>query len=198
MAPTKRKKKIKYVADETVADALKKGLVPYVDFYPIPKAALKKIPKSETINLREHRQDKWENIEEVARSFYETPGDAIEILVKHADIKQKELSTYILCCHLVCDARLKENKNLPLNKMIDNNLEFYCKFIGVPYSEISSSVREMQKAHKEKTYSAKYKKYERQKIIDRIVERYRRTTVGEADKFKKWMHINEAYYRGPF
>ena len=56
-----KKKNIKIVKSDTVAAAIKKGLVPYVDFVPLPKSKNKKITKKK-INLREDRADTWQNL----------------------------------------------------------------------------------------------------------------------------------------
>ena len=180
---------------ETVGAALKKGLIPYEDFYPL-KGAKKNdyiiIDPNKEIDLEADRQDKWENLPKLAQDLYDTPLEAMEVLIKAAKIKDE--STYILCCHIEADHREKENKDLSLNKLIDKNLESYCMFIGVPYSNINPSVRELQSMNK----SPDKKKEDRQLIIDRIVEKHRRLVKQKPKEFKKWLRDNEAYYRGPF
>jgi len=180
---------------ETVGAALKKGLIPYEDFYPL-KGAKKNdyiiIDPNKEIDLEADRQDKWENLPTLAQDLYDTPLEAMEVLIKAAKIKDE--SSYILCCHIEADHREKENKDLSLNKLIDKNLESYCMFIGVPYSNINPSVRELQSLDK----SPDRRKEDRQLIIDRIVEKHRRLVKQKPKEFKKWMRDNEAYYRGPF
>jgi len=180
---------------ETVGAALKKGLIPYEDFYPL-KGAKKNdyiiIDPNKEIDLEADRQDKWENLPKLAQDLYDTPLEAMEVLIKAAKIKDE--SSYILCCHIEADHREKENKDLSLNKLIDKNLESYCMFIGVPYSNINPSVRELQSLDK----SPDRRKEDRQLIIDRIVEKHRRLVKQKPKEFKKWMRDNEAYYRGPF
>jgi len=180
---------------ETVGAALKKGLIPYEDFYPL-KGAKKNdyiiIDPNKKIDLEADRQDKWENLPKLAQDLYDTPLEAMEVLIKAAKIKDE--SSYILCCHIEADHREKENKDLSLNKLIDKNLESYCMFIGVPYSNINPSVRELQSLNK---FPDK-RKEDRQLIIDRIVEKHRRLVKQKPKEFKKWLRDNEAYYRGPF
>ena len=201
MGATKKKKKVKPYKHfpwkdlETVGAALKKGLIPYEDFYPL-KGAKKNdyiiIDPNKKIDLEADRQDKWENLPKLAQDLYDTPLEAMEVLIKAAKIKDE--SSYILCCHIEADHREKENKDLSLNKLIDKNLESYCMFIGVPYSNINPSVRELQSLDK----SPDRRKEDRQLIIDRIVEKHRRLVKQKPKEFKKWMRDNEAYYRGPF
>jgi len=180
---------------ETVGAALKKGLIPYEDFYPL-KGAKKNdyiiIDPNKKIDLEADRQDKWENLPKLAQDLYDTPLEAMEVLIKAAKIKDE--SSYILCCHIEADHREKENKDLSLNKLIDKNLESYCMFIGVPYSNINPSVRELQSLDK----SPDRRKEDRQLIIDRIVEKHRRLVKQKPKEFKKWLRDNEAHYRGPF
>jgi len=201
MGATKKKKKVKPYKHfpwkdlKTVGAALKKGLIPYEDFYPL-KGAKKNdyiiIDPNKKIDLEADRQDKWENLPKLAQDLYDTPLEAMEVLIKAAKIKDE--SSYILCCHIEADHREKENKDLSLNKLIDKNLESYCMFIGVPYSNINPSVRELQSLDK----SPDRRKEDRQLIIDRIVEKHRRLVKQKPKEFKKWMRDNEAYYRGPF
>ena len=201
MGATKKKKKVKPYKHfpwkdlETVGAALKKGLIPYEDFYPL-KGAKKNdyiiIDPNKEIDLEADRQDKWENLPKLAQDLYDTPLEAMEVLIKAAKIKDE--SSYILCCHIEADHREKENKDLSLNKLIDKNLESYCMFIGVPYSNINPSVRELQSLDK----SPDRRKEDRQLIIDRIVEKHRRLVKQKPKEFKKWLRDNEAYYRGPF
>jgi len=201
MGAAKKKKKVKtnkhfpWKDLETVGAALKKGLIPYEDFYPL-KGAKKNdyiiIDPDKQIDLEADRQDKWENLPKLAQDLYDTPLEAMEVLIKAAKIKDE--SSYILCCHIEADHREKENKDLSLNKLIDKNLENYCMFVGVPYSNINPSVRELQSKNK----SPDKKKEDRQLIIDRIVEKHRRLVKQKPKEFKKWLRDNEAYYRGPF
>ena len=201
MGATKKKKKVKPYKHfpwkdlKTVGAALKKGLIPYEDFYPL-KGAKKNdyiiIDPNKKIDLEADRQDKWENLPKLAQDLYDTPLEAMEVLIKAAKIKDE--SSYILCCHIEADHREKENKDLSLNKLIDKNLESYCMFIGVPYSNINPSVRELQSLDK----SPDRRKEDRQLIIDRIVEKHRRLVKQKPKEFKKWLRDNEAYYRGPF
>ena len=201
MGATKKKKKVKPYKHfpwkdlKTVGAALKKGLIPYEDFYPL-KGAKKNdyiiIDPNKEIDLEADRQDKWENLPKLAQDLYDTPLEAMEVLIKAAKIKDE--SSYILCCHIEADHREKENKDLSLNKLIDKNLESYCMFIGVPYSNINPSVRELQSIDKQPDK----RKEDRQQIIDRIVEKHRRLVKQKPKEFKKWMRDNEAYYRGPF
>ena len=180
---------------ETVGAALKKGLIPYEDFYPL-KGVKKNdyiiIDPNKKIDLEADRQDKWENLPKLAQDLYDTPFEAMQVLIKAAKIKDE--SSYILCCHIEADHREKENKDLSLNKLIDKNLENYCMFVGVPYSDINPSVRELQSLNK----LPDKKKEDRQQIIDRIVEKHRRLVKQKPKESKKWLRDNEAYYRGPF
>ena len=76
---TKTSKNYIWKDTKSVSDRLKKGQIPYVDFYPLKtNLGAKKddyiiIDPKKPINLRADRQDKWENIPEMARNLYDTP-----------------------------------------------------------------------------------------------------------------------------
>ena len=67
-------------------------------------------------------------------------------------------------------------------------------FIGVSYSDINPSIREFQTVPGTKMN----KKYQRQLIINRIVEKHRRLVKEKPKEFKKWLRDNEEYYLGPY
>ena len=181
---------------ETVGAALKKGQIPYVDFFPL-KGTRKNdyiiIDPNKPIDLEANRHETWENLPNIAKELYDTPLEAIDVLIKGAKMSERDESSYILCCHIEADYREKDNKDLPLNKLIDKNLESYCMFIGVPYEKINPSIRKQQNGAKRDP-----KNYSRQVIIDRIVEKHRRLVKQKPREFKKWLQDNEAYYRGHY
>ena len=204
MGATKKKKKIKKINKhfpwknlETVGAALKKGQIPYVDFYPL-KGAKKNdyiiIDPNKIIDLEDNRQDTWDNVFKMAKELYDEPIKAMDVLLRGSKMTEKDESTYILCMHIENDWKEKENKDLALNKLIDKNLESYCMFVGVPYSDINPSIREFQTVPDTKMN----RKYQRQLIIDRIVEKHRRLVKQKPKEFKKWLRENEEYYLGPY
>jgi len=204
MGAAKKKKKVKKINKhfpwkdlETVGAALKKGKIPYVDFYPL-KGAKKNdyiiIDPNKKIDLEADRQDTWDNVFKMAKELYDEPIKAMDVLLRGSKMTEKDESTYILCMHIENDWKEKENKDLALNKLVDKNLESYCMFIGVPYSDINPSIREFQTVPGTKMN----KKYQRQLIINRIVEKHRRLVKEKPKEFKKWLRDNEEYYLGPY
>ena len=203
MGAAKKKKKVKKINKhfpwkdlETVGAALKKGQIPYVDFYPL-KGAKKNdhiiIDPNKKIDLRANRQDTWDNVFKMAKELYDEPIKAMDVLLRGSKMTEKDESTYILCMHIENDWKEKENKDLALNKLVDKNLESYCMFVGVPYEKINPSIREHQNGAKRDP-----KNYSRQLIIDRIVEKHRRLVKQKPKEFKKWLRDNEEYYLGPY
>ena len=204
MGAAKKKKKVKKINKhfpwkdlETVGAALKKGQIPYVDFYPL-KGAKKNdyiiIDPNKKIDLEADRQDTWDNVFKMAKDLYDEPIKAMDVLMRGSKMTEKDESTHILCMHIENDWKEKENKDLALNKLVDKNLESYCMFIGVPYSDINPSIREFQTVPGTKMN----KKYQRQLIINRIVEKHRRLVKEKPKEFKKWLRDNEEYYLGPY
>ena len=183
--------------NKSVGAALKKGLIPYVDFIPI-KGAKKNdyiiVDRNKEIDFQAtKRQNTWFDITGIAQQYYDSPHEAIEVLVfsKYWDVKKKDLNTYILCCHIVCDQKLDKNINLSLNKLIDKNLSDYCMFIGVHYERINPSKRDYKKTGIKPIKT----NMDRQRIIDRIVERYRRLVLDKPRVFQKWFKENKKLYR---
>ena len=177
MGAAKKKKKVKKINKyfpwkdlETVGAALKKGQIPYVDFYPL-KGAKKNdyiiIDPNKKIDLEADRQDTWDNVFKMAKELYDEPIKAMDVLLRGSKMTEKDESTHILCMHIENDWKEKENKDLALNKLVDKNLESYCMFIGVSYSDINPSIREFQTVPDTKMN----RKYQRQLIINRIVEK---------------------------
>ena len=122
MGAAKKKKKVKKINKhfpwkdlETVEAALKKGQIPYVDFYPL-KGAKKNdyiiIDPNKKIDLEADRQDTWDNLGNIAKQFYDTPADAIEVLVKAANEKIGDESRYIMCCPTRTSIQVLENFKL--------------------------------------------------------------------------------------
>tara|TARA_R100000951_G_scaffold59737_1_gene50226 strand:+ start:1018 stop:1632 length:615 start_codon:yes stop_codon:yes gene_type:complete len=204
MGAAKKKKKVKKINKyfpwkdlETVGAALKKGQIPYVDFFPL-KGAKKNdyiiIDPNKKIDLEANKQDTWDNVFKMAKELYDEPIKAMDVLMRGSKMTEKDESTYILCMHIENDWKEKENKDLALNKLVDKNLESYCMFVGVPYSDINPSIREFQTVPDTKMN----RKYQRQLIIDRIVEKHRRLVKQKPKEFKKWLRENEEYYLGPY
>ena len=205
MGAAKKKKKVKkphkhfpWKDLETVGAALKKGQIPYVDFFPL-KGTRKNdyiiIDPNKKIDLRANRQDTWDNVFKMAKELYDEPIKAMDVLMRGSKMTEKDESTYILCMHIENDWKEKENKDLALNKLVDKNLESYCMFIGVPYANINPSIREVQ-TDANKKYDNKKKP--RQDVIDQIVEKHRRLVKKKPKEFKKWLRENEEYYLGPY
>ena len=182
----KKQKIYPWKDSDTVATALKKGLVPYVDFMPIPGARKTDFYWFDTdkkINPRDHRQDTWENLGNIAKNFYDTPDQAIDILVRGSSLfKLRSRNTFVLCALIEKHRKLKP-KNYKLNALISENLETYAPYIGIAYDKINPSIRDQQRN------AAKYdpKKESRQKVINTIVEKHRRLVIKKSKDFKEWL-----------
>ena len=124
MGAAKKKKKIKKLNKhfpwkdlETVGAALKKGQIPYVDFYPL-KGTKKNdyiiIDPNKKIDLESNRQDTWDNVFKMAKELYDEPIKAMDVLLRGSKMTEKDESTYILCMHIENDWKEKENKDLAL------------------------------------------------------------------------------------
>ncbi len=196
MGIVKKKKKLKRIdlpKNQTVGDAIKKGLVPYVDFYPTPKGKdYIYIDPNKKPNLRRDAayqrayENDWASVVKVAKLLFKTPKEANDLMLRESTVfKSRDTNTYILCARIEKD--LKETK-LKLNKLIDTKLQEYCLLIGEDYSKINPSRRDLQK--KNVSGSEVRKKKDRQKVIDAIVMRHNRLVKHNTKKFKDWLKEN--------
>ena len=177
----------------TVRDALKKGLQPYKDFYPLkgpPKN--KKNSKPDNKTLAEMMQEdsplkSWADLGNVAKDLYDTPGEALDVLARESIKVPKTNPKTLMMCELLERVRKdKKNKDKKFNKIIDEHLEQCCTFMDVDYSLVDIPKSEMIKGS---TYNKK-KKYSRQDIIDRIVTRHGNLVIKQPGKFKDWLNTH--------
>ena len=173
----------------TVKEALKKGLQPYKDFYPLknspPKNKKNPKPDSRTVDemiLEDSSLISWANLGKMSKNLYDTPKEALAVLVRESNYTFKgDIKLYQLCEFLERMKKDKNNKDKKFNKIIDEHLEQCCTFIGVDYDLVdvpkSELINDGRTANKKK-------KYGRQEIIDRVVSKHDRLVVKQPQKYK--------------
>jgi len=188
----KRKYRIDFHKHQTVGAAIKKGLVPYVDFVPTPDSPNhiwidpnKKIDHRRDAAKEKSYSNSWKSVLQVAKLLFKTPKEATDVLLRESTVfKSRDTNTFILCAQIERD--YKKSK-LSKNKFIEQNLEKYCPLVSVDYKEVAKHTRrEIQKNPKLDEPGKK----DRQQIIDRIVSRYDRLVKGNAKKYKEWIKEN--------
>jgi len=191
----KKKRKIRIdldIHEEKVVDAIARGLIPYVDFYPRPKGkdyiwvdANRKINFRRDAAIQKSYNNNWKSVLQVAKLLFKTPKEANQVLLRESTVfKSRDTNTFILCAQIERD--YKKSK-LSKNKFIEQNLEKYCPLVSVDYKEVAKHTRrEIQKNKKLEEPGKK----DRQPIIDRIVSRYDRLVKGNAKKYKDWLKEN--------
>lgn len=184
----KTRKLYKHVQYPTVAAAEKKGLKPYIDFYPL-KVHQKKKKISDNRTLAEMMQDdsplkSWADLGNVAKDLYDTPGEALDILARESiKVPKTNPKTFMMCELLERIRKEKNNKDKKFNKIIDEHLEQCCTFMDVDYNLVDIPKSEMIVGHRNKKV-----KYSRQDIIDRIVTRHGNLVIKQPGKFKDWLN----------
>lgn len=184
----KTRKVYKHVQYPTVAAAEKKGLKPYIDFYPL-KVNQKKKKISDNRTLAEMMQDdsplkSWADLGNVAKDLYDTPGEALDILARESiKVPKTNPKTFMMCELLERIRKEKKNKDKKFNKIIDEHLEQCCTFMDVDYNLVDIPKSEMIVGHRNKKV-----KYSRQDIIDRIVTRHGNLVIKQPGKFKDWLN----------
>jgi len=174
----------------TVKEALKKGLQPYKDFYPLKNSQpkIKKNTKKDTRSLMEIMMDdsplkSWADLGNCAKDLYDTPGEALSVLARESiKLTKANPKTFMLCEFLENAKKLKVNKGKKFNKIIDDHLEQCCSFIEVDYDTVDIPKSEMVVGHRNKKV-----KYSRQEIIDRVVTRHSNLVIKQPDKYKNWL-----------
>jgi len=174
----------------TVKEALKKGLQPYKDFYPLKNSQpkIKKNTKKDTRSLMEIMMDdsplkSWADLGNCAKDLYDTPGEALSVLARESiKLTKANPKTFMLCEFLENAKKLKVNKGKKFNKIIDDHLEQCCTFIEVDYDTVDIPKSEMIVGHRNKKV-----KYSRQDIIDRVVTRHANLVIKQPDKYKNWL-----------
>ena len=174
----------------TVKEALKKGLQPYKDFYPLKNSQpkIKKNTKKDTRSFLEIMLDdsplkSWADLGNCAKDLYDTPGEALDVLARESiKLTKANPKTFMLCEFLENAKKLKINKGKKFNKIIDDHLEQCCSFIEVDYDTVDIPKSEMVVGHRNKKV-----KYSRQEIIDRVVTRHSNLVIKQPDKYKNWL-----------
>ena len=174
----------------TVKEALKKGLQPYKDFYPLKNSPpkIKKNTKKDTRSFLEIMLDdsplkSWADLGNCAKDLYDTPGEALSVLARESiKLTKANPKTFMLCEFLENAKKLKVNKGKKFNKIIDDHLEQCCTFIEVDYDTVDIPKSEMIVGHRNKKV-----KYSRQDIIDRVVTRHANLVIKQPDKYKNWL-----------
>jgi len=179
---------------QKVGAAMRKGLVPYVDFYPINLKPNRKKTKTEQ-NWEDQLISKtpltnWTDLGDNAKHLYDNPVEALEILIKNSSLfKQTDHKVYMLCDLIEKTRNKKLNKGKALNRIVDEILPQCCTFIDVDYNTIDISKIEMVRNLKrsEKELNKHIGELDRQTIIDRIIEKHRRLVIKKPKDFKDWI-----------
>jgi len=182
----------------TVREALKKGLQPYKDFYPLKNSPSKNKKNSKPDNrtvdemiLEDSSLISWADLGKLSKNLYDTPKEALAVLVRESNYTFKgDVKLYLLCEFLERMKKDKIHKGKKFNKIIDEHLEQCCTWIDVDYNEVDIPKSEMIPGKSSSRIEKHYKKTQgvpRQQIIDRIVSKHDRLVIKQPDKFKNWL-----------
>jgi len=151
----------------------------------VSETKLKDLFERDGQQLSRWSRDAQNFIGELGYLLYDTPAEAHKILIKGASLfRQRDAATYILCNLIYKEVKKKKNKNRPMRNIVDANLEKYCDagLVGIPYNQVDYSLRDKQKGKKRKQGSEP-----RDKVLDRIIEKYRRLVIKNPKKFKDYL-----------
>jgi len=135
----------------------------------------------------------WKDLPKIARMFYDNPSDAIGVLRKGSTLfRQTPIESYILCSIIYKETeRRKEDKKklkidpeyAALNRVVSDRLPDLCQHVKINYKHVMP-------AKSSKVKMTKFMTIDRQKIIDRCIERYRRLVVRKSRKFLAWYNVS--------
>ena len=135
----------------------------------------------------------WKDLPKIAMMFYDRPTDAIDVLRKGSTLfRQTAIESFVLCSiiHEEIETRKKNKKKLKidpdyaaLNRVVSDRLGDLCGCIRVKYKNVMPAKSSKVKLTKSMTI-------DRQQIVDRCIERYRRLAVKQKRKFLNWYNEN--------
>lgn len=135
----------------------------------------------------------WKDLPNIAMMFYDRPTEAIDVLRKGStQFRQTPIESYLLCSIIYeeMEKRLKNKKKLKvdpdyaaLNRVVSDRLGDLCVYIGVKYNNVMMATNSKAKRTKSMTM-------DRQQIIERCIERYRRLRIKKPKKFFDWYNDN--------
>tara|TARA_R110000824_G_scaffold171937_2_gene349620 strand:- start:113 stop:640 length:528 start_codon:yes stop_codon:yes gene_type:complete len=156
----------------------------------------KKFIKEKAKSLLQMMEDDamgWKDLPNIARMFFDSPTEAIRVLRKGSSLfRQTPIESFMLCAviHEEMKKRLKEKKKLKLdpdyaalNRIVSDKLSALCSYINVKYENVMAAKNSKVKRTKSMTI-------DRQQIIDRCIERYRRLAIKQKRTFLTWYEQN--------
>ena len=136
----------------------------------------------------------WKDLPKIAMMFYDNPTEAIAVLREGStQFRDTPIESYILCSIIYeeIERRKRDKKKLKidpdyaaLNRVVSDRLPDLCQHVKINYKHVML-------AKTSKVKMTKFMTIDRQKIIDRCIERYRRLRVKKPKKFFDW--YNESH-----
>ena len=134
-----------------------------------------------------NRTLQWDPVAATAAQYYDDPAKAIAILKKGSNLfRTTPIETFSMCgvIRMEMDERIqKKDINISINNIIDDELPVLCAYLGVDYNKVTPNKTLLKRNPKllepEMTI-------DRQVIINRCLERYRRLAVRQRKVFQDW------------
>jgi|TARA_B100001964_G_scaffold233055_1_gene289756 hypothetical protein len=165
--------------------------------------AAKKFTRKNPKKMRQYYIDgiygnfNWTQLGSLARMYYDNVQDAVDILVRGSTLFKKTPRSTFLVCKIINDEIVKRSRSKRTkadpdyagpNRVIDDNLEELCKHTpDINYKEIYPSKLSMNKDPRGKGKITKVMRLDRQPIINRFVEKYRRLVKYKKREFEEYL-----------
>lgn len=138
-------------------------------------------------NYGKKETKKWDPVAATAAQYYDDPAKAIAILKKGSNLfRTTPIETFSMCgvIRMEMDERIqKKDINISINNIIDDELPVLCAYLGVDYNKVTPNKTLLKKNPK---LLKPEMVIERQTIINRCLERYRRLAVRQRKVFQDW------------
>jgi len=132
----------------------------------------------------------WNNLGRYAQGMYETPQDAIDVLVANTDkpFNPKEVKRFFLVKFIEEEMKKKQNKDKGPRTVVNENMKVCCILHGIPYDQVGPSRTEIKKDPKLKNKSSQY---EHDQVVEQIIEKRRRVLSEKKTEYNRW--VKEKY-----
>ena len=131
----------------------------------------------------------WKNMGRYAMGMYDTPQEAMDILVANSNrpFKSGDVKRFYLVKYIEDQLVKKDNKDKGPRTIVVENLKVCSTLHGISYDRVGLSQTEINKGSKRKNNN----EYAHDLVVEQIIEKRRRVLNEKMSEYKRW--IKEEY-----
>lgn len=132
----------------------------------------------------------WKNLGQYAQGMYETPQDAIDVLVANTDkpFNPKEVKRFYLVKFIEEEMNKRVNKYKGPRTIVNENMRVCCTLHGKNFDNVGPSKTQINDNPQLKNKSSIY---EHDPIVEQIIEKRRRVLKDNKPEYNRW--VREIY-----